>query len=336
MAGPLHFRRGGDVSRYTLRSVLRYTIRRLLLLIPTLLLVALITFALAHAAPGSPFDRNPDRPRSEADIARLNRLYGLDRPIHEQFALYVANAARFDFGISFVRQRSVVDIIGDGLPKSVQLGVQALVLGLFIALPLGIVSALRQNSPVDYTSLFFATIGTTIPSFVLGLFAIYIFGVTLRWFDFIGWGQSCFVLPSCDFRKMFLPTVILALGPAALLTRITRAAMLEAIRQDFIRTARSKGLREHVVIVRHALRNALIPVITILGPAGAALVVGTFFVEYIFSIPGSGREYLRAINSRDYPVIMGTTLLYAFFIAFANLVVDLAYGLVDPRIKVAK
>jgi oligopeptide transport system permease protein len=316
--------------------VLQYTIRRLLLLIPTLFIVALITFVLAQAAPGSPFDRNPDRPRSDAEIERLNRTYGLDRPIHEQFARYIASAARLDFGESLVRHRPVVEIIGDGLPRSAQLGLQALLLGLIVALPLGIISALRQNTPVDYGSLLLATIGTTIPSFVIGIFFIYIFGVTLRWFPFVGWGDSCGVLPSCDVRKMILPTVILSLGPAAFLTRITRASMLEAIRQDFVRTARAKGLREYAVIVRHALRNALIPVVTILGPAAAALVVGTFFIEYIFSIPGSGREYLRAINSRDYPLIMGTTLLYAFFIAVANLVVDLAYGLVDPRIKVAR
>jgi oligopeptide transport system permease protein len=316
--------------------VLRYVVRRVLLLIPTLLLVALITFVLALSAPGSPFDRNPDKPLSEADKARLMRTYGLDRPIHEQFAIYVANAVRLDFGNSIVRQRPVVEIIGDGLPKTVQLGVQALLLGLVIALPLGIVSALRQNSPIDYASVLVATIGTTIPSFVIGIFLIYLFGVTLRWLPFIGWGEPCAVFPSCDVRLMLLPTFILALAPAAYLTRITRASMLEAIHQDFVRTARAKGLRETAVIVRHALRNALIPVVTIVGPVTAGLIVGSFFIEYVFSIPGSGREYLRAINSRDYPVIMATTLLYAFFIAVANLAVDLAYGLVDPRIKVSR
>ena len=211
-----------------------------------------------------------------------------------------------------------------------------MVVGLLIALPLGILSALKQNSAIDYFSVGIATIGTTIPSFVIGILLIYIFGVTLHWLPFVGWGDPCGPISSCDVRKMILPTFILALAPAAYLTRITRASMLEAIRQDFVRTARSKGLRESAVIVGHALRNALIPVVTIIGPATAGLIVGTFFIEYIFSIPGSGREYLRAINSRDYPVIMGITLLYAFFIAGANLLVDLAYGIVDPRIKVGK
>jgi oligopeptide transport system permease protein len=316
--------------------VVQYAIQRVLLLIPTLLLVALITFVLALSAPGSPFDRNPDKPLSETDMARLNALYGLDKPLHEQFAIYVANAARLDFGQSIVKHRPVVEIIGDGLPKTVQLGVQALLVALLIALPLGIISALHQNSPLDYASLLVATIGTTIPSFVIGILLIYVFGVTLRWVHFIGWGESCGPFPSCDVRLMFLPTVILALAPAAYLMRITRASMLEAIRQDFVRTARAKGLRENTVIVRHALRNALIPVVTIVGPATAGLIVGSFFIEYIFSIPGAGREYLRSINSRDYPVIMATTLLYAFFIAGANLLVDLAYGLVDPRIKVGR
>jgi oligopeptide transport system permease protein len=248
----------------------------------------------------------------------------------------VANAARLDFGTSIVRHRPVVEIIGDGLPRSAQLGIQATIVAILIAIPLGIVSALRQNSWIDHGSVLLATVGTTIPSFILGILAVYLFGVTLHWLPFVGWGEGCGPLPSCDVKKMLLPTLILALAPAAFLTRITRASMLEAIRQDFVRTARAKGLREQAVIVGHALKNALIPVVTVLGPVTAALVVGTFFVEYVFSIPGSGREYIRAINSRDYPVIMGTTLLFAFFLAFANLVVDLTYGVIDPRIKVGK
>ena len=316
--------------------MIRYAARRIMLLIPTLLLVALITFVLAQSAPGSPFDRNPDKPLSFEDQERWKKFYGLDRPLYEQFAIYVANAARLDFGTSIVRHRPVVEIIGDGLPRSAQLGIQATIVAILIAIPLGIVSALRQNSWIDHGSVLLATVGTTIPSFILGILAVYLFGVTLHWLPFVGWGEGCGPLPSCDVKKMLLPTLILALAPAAFLTRITRASMLEAIRQDFVRTARAKGLREQAVIVGHALKNALIPVVTVLGPVTAALVVGTFFVEYVFSIPGSGREYIRAINSRDYPVIMGTTLLFAFFLAFANLVVDLTYGVIDPRIKVGK
>jgi len=316
--------------------VTQYAIRRVLLMIPTLLFVALVTFVLAQAAPGSPFERNPDKPLPP-DVARnLAEKYGLNKPVHEQFITYVGNAVRFDFGDSIIRRRAVADIIGDGLPKTAQLGLQALIVALAVAIPLGIVSALRQNTAVDYGSVFFATIGTTIPSFVLAIFGIYLFGVTLGWVPIVGWGNGCGPLPSCDVKRMILPTLLLAAGPAAFLTRLTRASVLEAVRQDFIRTARSKGLHERAVIMVHALRNALIPIVTIIGPVTAGLLVGSFFIEYMFNIPGSGREYIRAINSRDYPVIMGTTLLYAFFIVIANLAVDLTYGVLDPRIKVGK
>lgn len=307
--------------------MLQYTIRRVLLMIPTMFFVAALTFGLAKAAPGSPFDRNPDRPPSAATLERLNRLYGLDLPVHEQFLLYMGNLARLDAGTSVVSNRPVADIIGRGFPITAQLGLQALFLALAVALPLGVVSALRQNTAIDYGSLFVATIGTTIPSFVISLFFIYAFGVWLRWLPFVGWGTP---------QHMIMPTVVLALGTAAFLMRITRASMLEAIRQDYVRTARSKGLREQVVIVGHTLRNALIPVATIVGPATAGLITGSFIIESIFSVPGIGREYIRAIVANDYPLIMATTLLYAFFIVLANLSVDLVYGVLDPRIKVGK
>lgn len=304
-----------------------YTIQRVLLLIPTLFVVALVTFVLARSAPGSPFDRNQDRPLPPATIERLNRIYGLDKPLHEQFVLFLGNAVRFEFGSSLVRDRSVAEIVKGQFPVSAQLGLQALILALVVALPLGIISALRHNSYVDYGSLLFATIGTTIPSFVLAIFAIYIFAVNLHVLPVFGWGT---------LEKMVLPTVILSLGPMAFLTRITRASMLEAIRQDYVRTARAKGLREHSVIVGHALKNAMIPVATVLGPFTAFLITGSFIIETMFSVPGLGREFIRSIGSRDYPVIMGVFLLFAFIIAIANLTVDLVYGLLDPRIKVGK
>jgi oligopeptide transport system permease protein len=307
--------------------VLKYTIRRLLLVIPTLFFVALITFALAKAAPGSPFDRNPDKPPKQEVIDRWNRFYGLDKPVYEQFAMYVVNVAKLDFGLSVVRQRPVVDIIGQGFPVTAQLGIQALFLALAVALPLGVISALKQNTAIDYVSLFFATIGTTIPSFVMAIFFIYFFALGLKLFPITGWGTP---------QHMVMPTVILAMGAAAFLARITRASMLEAIRQDYVRTARSKGLREQVVVISHVLKNALIPVATVVGPAAAGLITGSFIIETFFSIPGMGREYVRSILALDYPVIMGTTLLYAFFIIIANLSVDLVYGMLDPRIKVAK
>ena len=308
--------------------MLQYTIRRLLLIIPTMFFVALITFTLAHMAPGSPFDKNENRPLSQETVDRLNRVFGLDKPIPEQFAIFLGDALRFDFGSSLTqRDRSVTEIIGQGLPVTAQLGVQALLLSLAISLPLGVVSALKQNSAIDYGSLFFATVGYTVPSFVIGIVAIFIFAVYLRWLPIIGWG---------DLRHMVMPTVILALGPAAVLTRITRASMLEAIRQDYVRTARSKGLREQVVVVAHVMKNAMIPVATIVGPVTAGLITGSFIIERLFSIPGIGRLYITSIEARDYPVIMATTLLYAFLIMVANITVDLVYGVLDPRIKLAK
>jgi oligopeptide transport system permease protein len=307
--------------------MLQYTTRRLLLIIPTMFFVALITFGLTRAAPGSPFDRNQNRPLPQATIDRLNRLYGIDKPVTEQFVLYLGNALRFDFGSSLVKDRQVTEIIGQGLPVTAQLGVQALILSLAISLPLGVISALKQNSWIDYGSLFFATVGYTIPSFVVAIVLIFIFAVDLRLLPIVGWG---------DLRHMILPTIVLALGPAAFIARITRASMLEAIRQDYVRTARSKGLREQVVIVSHVMKNAMIPVATIIGPATAGLITGSFIVEALFSVPGIGRLYVLSITQSDYPVIMATTLLYAFLIMVANITVDIVYGMLDPRIKVAK
>jgi len=309
--------------------MLRYTIRRLLLLIPTMFFVAVIVFFLAHAAPGSPFDAKAqgDKGLPTATILKLEEHYGLNRPITEQFLLYMESVAKFDFGNSFRSGRQVSEIIGEQFPVSAQLGVQALLFALAFALPLGVVSALRQNTAVDYASLFFATIGTTIPSFVISIFAIYFFGVTFHLLPFVGWATP---------QHWILPTVILALGPMAFLTRITRASMLEAIRQDYVRTARAKGLGEQVVIVTHVMKNAMIPVATIVGPAVAGLITGSIIIEGIFSVPGMGREFLRSILARDYPMIMGVYLLYAFLICLANLSVDLVYGMLDPRIKVSK
>jgi oligopeptide transport system permease protein len=287
--------------------------------------VALITFTLAHMAPGSPFDLNANRPLSQATIDRINRYYGVDKPIPEQFVIYMGNLLKGDLGLSFTRQRPVVDIIGQGIGTTFQLGLGALAFALAFSIPLGIISALRQNTIVDYLSMLVATIGTTIPGFVLAIFLIYIFGVSLHVLPFVGWGS---------WQHMVMPMFVLGLGAGGFLTRITRASMLEAIRQDYVRTARSKGLHERAVIVGHALKNALIPVATIIGPATAGLITGSFIIESLFNVPGMGRLYVTSILQRDYPVIMGTTLLYAFLIMMANLTVDIMYGVLDPRIKV--
>jgi oligopeptide transport system permease protein len=310
--------------------VLRYTIRRLLLLVPTLFVVLLVTFTLAHAAPGGPWDKEDARRQTPAVREALDRKYGLDRPLPEQFALYVWNAMHGDFGVSLTfRDREVTQIIGDAWPVSARLGVQAILLALAISIPLGVISALRQNSWVDYGSLLFATAGTSIPSFVLAIFAIYFFALTLGWVPVSGWGGG-------DPQHVLLPTVLLAVGSSAFLTRITRASVLEVIRQDYVRTARAKGLHEQVVIVTHVLRNALIPVVTVLGPSTAFIITGSFFIEYMFSIPGLGRMFVNSIFARDYPLLLGIYLLFALVISLANLSVDLLYGVLDPRVKVSR
>jgi oligopeptide transport system permease protein len=287
--------------------------------------VALITFTLAHMAPGSPFDRNANRPMTQETIDRINRYYGVDKPIPEQFVTYMGNLLKGDLGLSFTKQRPVVEIIGQGIGTTFQLGIGALVFSLAFSIPLGIISALKQNTIIDYLSMLVATIGTTIPGFVIAIFLIYIFGVSLHLLPFVGWGS---------WQHMVMPIFVLSLGAGGFLTRITRASMLEAIRQDYVRTARSKGLHERAVIVGHALKNALIPVATIIGPATAGLITGSFIIESLFNVPGMGRLYIISIGQRDYPTIMATTLLYAFLIMIANLTVDILYGVLDPRIKV--
>lgn len=307
--------------------MLKYTVRRVLLIIPTLFFVLLITFILAHAAPGGPWDAKTENKRQLEHIVQLNnQKYGLDKPLHEQFVIYLWNAVRGDFGVSFAfRDRPVIEIIGRGFPVSAQLGIQAMLLAIAISIPLGVISALKQNTAVDYGSLFFATVGVSIPSFVLAVFAIYVFAVQFHLLPVTGWGR---------IENMILPTALLGVGGAAFLTRLTRASMLEVIRQDYVRTARAKGLREQVVIVRHVLKNALIPVATVLGPATAGIITGSFFIEQIFNVPGIGRYFVTSINARDYSMILGIYLLYAFIVTIANLVVDLTYGVLDPRIKV--
>jgi oligopeptide transport system permease protein len=287
--------------------------------------VALITFTLAHMAPGSPFDRNANRPMTQETIDRINRYYGVDKPIPEQFVTYMGNLLKGDLGLSFTKQRPVVEIIGQGIGTTFQLGIGALIFSLAFSIPLGIISALKQNTIIDYLSMLVATIGTTIPGFVIAIFLIYIFGVSLHLLPFVGWGS---------WQHMVMPIFVLSLGAGGFLTRITRASMLEAIRQDYVRTARSKGLHERAVIVGHALKNALIPVATIIGPATAGLITGSFIIESLFNVPGMGRLYIISIGQRDYPTIMATTLLYAFLIMMANLTVDILYGVLDPRIKV--
>lgn len=306
--------------------MLRYVIRRLLWLIPVLFFISVITFSLAHAVPGGPFDREHRLPPEI--IANLNRYYGLDQPVWKQYVKYMSDVVlRFDFGPTYAsRSRRVNDIFADHLPVSAQLGVLALTLALCIGVPLGIVSALKQNTMWDYLAMALAIFGISVPSIVLGPLLILVFALTLKWFPVAGWGTP---------GQMLLPALALGLNQSAVIARLTRASMLQVVREDYIRTARAKGLAERAVMVQHALKNAFIPVATILGPMFAFLVTGTFIVEQIFAIPGMGRYFVTSITNRDYPVVMGTILLYALVLVLANLAVDVTYAFLDPRIRYA-
>jgi oligopeptide transport system permease protein len=301
----------------------KYIIRRLLWMVLTLFVVAFITFCLMHLVPGGPWDRDKQLPPNV--IENLNRKYGLDKPFLVQFGNYIANAVTGDLGVSYIYQdRPVTSILMGGFPISATLGLVAFILALVLGIPLGIAAALKQNSFIDYFAVIFATIFASIPNFVLGILLMIIFAVTLHWFPTSGWGS---------IKQIIMPAFALAALPAAYMARITRATMLDVTRQDYIRTARAKGLAERVVLVRHILRNAMIPVVTIAGPELAALVTGSFIVESLFSIPGIGRLFVQGIFQRDYGLIMGTVLFYAFAIALVNLAVDILYGMIDPRIR---
>jgi oligopeptide transport system permease protein len=304
--------------------MLAYTIRRIVLIIPLLLAVATITFFLMHAVEGGPFDG--DRPLSPTIRASLERRYGLDQPIYTQYRKYITNLVQLDLGISFTNDREVTDILREKVPISAQVGISAFIYAALVGITLGVFSALNQNGPLDYLGVFVATAGAALPSFVLAPLLQIAFAIKLGWFNVLGWELF-------NYKQMILPTVALGTLPAAFVARITRASMLDILRQDYIRTARAKGVQELAVIIRHAVRNALIPVLTVLGPIFAGLITGSFIIERAFQIPGIGRQFVDSVLVRDYGLIMGTTLFFAVVIAIMNLVVDLLYAVVDPRIR---
>src|SRR5262245_27089399 len=309
------------------RAVLRYAVYRLLWLVPTLLAMALVTFLVMHATPGSPLDpvaegANPLSPEAQKNLAAA---YGLDKPLWEQFTIFLSKAVRGDFGQSFVyKTRTVREILVETLPVSLLLGSMALAVAIAGGVTLGVLAAVYQNRSWDYVSVTLATVGVSVPNFVLAVFLIVLFSLVVPIFPTGGWGEP---------RDWVLPTITLALAPLGIIARFTRSSMLEVIRSDYILTARAKGLAESPVILKHVLKNAFIPVVTLLGPMFAAVGTGSFFVESIFRVPGMGRFFVLSMTGRDYPMIMGVVLLYGAFLAIMNLVVDLLYGTLDPRIR---
>ncbi|MFZ1687947.1 MAG: ABC transporter permease [Flavobacteriales bacterium] len=302
-----------------------YAIRRIILIFPLLFAVATVTFFLMHSVEGGPFDS--DKPLSDAARERLNEKYNLDGSLINQYTNFLANTAQLDLGISVAsNDREVRDIISEKFGVSMQLGVFAFLFAIAVGVTLGVVSAMNQNCIADYIGVFVATGGAALQSFILAPFLVILFALKLDWFDVLGWELW-------NYKKMVLPMVALGMLPGAFIARITRASMLDILRQDYIRTARAKGVKERYVIIRHAVKNAMIPVLTILGPIFAGLITGSFIVENAFAIPGLGNTFVSSVLIRDYGVIMGVTLFYAAIIAFMNLIVDLLYALADPRIR---
>ncbi len=300
-----------------------YIVRRIFWLLVVLLAVSFITFSLMHLVPGGPWDK--EKQLAPQVVENLNRKYGLDKPFFVQFGNFLWGVVRGDLGVSYSSQdRNVTDILLEGLPKTATLGVVAFALAIIIGIPLGMFAALKQNSAVDYASVLFSTVFASIPGFVLGILLMIVFSVMLHWLPTGGWGSA---------RQVIMPAFALAALPAAYVARITRASTLEVVRQDYVRTARMKGLTEQIILTRHVLRNAFIPVITVAGPELAFLISGSFIIENLFSIPGIGRLFVQGIFARDYGLIMGAVLFYAFAVAVVNLVVDILYAVIDPRIR---
>lgn len=307
-----------------------YLVRRLLWIIPVLFTVSLITFALMHAVPGGPWAR--EKPLNDATVAALNKIYGLDKPVWQQYTDWIGGMVQGDLGPSFrYQQRTVNDIVADGLPTTLHLGIMAFAVAVLVGIPLGIIAALGHNKLPDYTATAISIVGIATPSFILAILLVVLFAVVLP-----GLTNGAVSLPVSGWKdpeQWVMPVIALSGYPVAQVARYTRASMLEVTRRDYIRTAHSKGLRARAVVFRHMIRNALIPVVTILGPVLAFLVTGSFIIETFFGVPGVGRFYVQSIGTRDYGMIMATTVLYASTVAALNLVVDVLYAYIDPRIR---
>ena len=285
--------------------------------------VASLTFILLRLAPGGPFDS--ERKLPPEIIANLEAKYHLNEPVLEQYSRYLAGVARGDLGPSYkYLDRGVTEIIADTLPTSALLGALAVIFAVLVSFPLGLFAAYYRESVIDRFCLFLATLGISLPNFILGALLIWAVALQLGWLQAGRWD---------DWSSVILPMVTLGAAPAAYLSALLRSTLIETLGEDFVRTARAKGVREHSVLARHALRNSLIPILTVLGPLTATLLTGSFVVEYVFAIPGMGRFFITAVTDRDYPLIMGVTLVYTAILVSANFAVDLLYGWVDPRIR---
>jgi oligopeptide transport system permease protein len=301
-----------------------FLIKRLVHGLIVLWVVATLTFILLRLAPGGPFDRERKLPPEV--LANIEAKYHLDEPLSKQYLRYLTGILHLDLGPSYkYLDRGVKEIISDTLPTSALLGLLALVFALMVSFPTGLIAAYFRNSWIDRFALLTVTLGISVPHFILGALLIWLFALQLGWLQAGRWDNTA---------SMILPTITLGAAPAAYIAALLRSTLIDALGEDFIRTARAKGLREGAVLFKHALRNSLVPVLTVMGPLMAALLTGSFVVEYVFAIPGMGRFFITAVTDRDYPLIMGVTLVYTVLLVGANFLVDLFYAYVDPRIRV--
>ncbi len=303
--------------------MLSFALRRLLSAIPTLLVLLALSFALIRVAPGGPFDSEKEIPPEIQ--ARLNEAYYLDEPLWMQFGRYLGGLARGDFGPSFqYKDYTVSELIGAGFPVSLQLGGLAMLLALVVGVSIGTLAALRQNSRTDHVVMGAAMTGISVPNFVMAPLLVLLFAVTLRWLPAGGLG---------DWRNLVLPVIALALPQIAYIARLSRGSMIEVLRSDFIRTARAQGLPTLEIILGHALKPALVPIVSYLGPATAGIITGSVVIEQIFGVPGLGRYFVQGALNRDYTLVMGVVVFYGVLIIVFNFLVDLAYRWLDPRVK---
>ena len=305
--------------------MLRYSLKRLLGAVPTLLILMTLAFFMMRAAPGGPFDTEKTLPPEIQ--ANLDKKYHLDEPLIQQYGRYLWDLVQGDFGPSFqYKDYSVNELIATGFPVSLRLGATAVFIAFLVGSTLGIIAALRQNTPTDYSVMAGAMTGISIPNFVLAPLMILIFAVYLQWLPAGGWNQGA-------FKNTILPIIGLALPQIAYISRLMRGSMIEVLRSNPIRTARAKGLPEHIVILRHALKPALLPVISFLGPTTAAVITGSVVIEQIFGIPGLGRYFVQGALNRDYTLVMGVVIFYGVLIILFNFIVDLLYAALDPKIR---
>ena len=303
--------------------MLKYLLKKLLILAASLWVVVTLTFTLIHSIPGDPFSDEDAVP--EEIIRSLNRYYGLDKPLWDQYIIYLNNLIHGDLGCSFKYVgRSASSIISDGFPISLMLGLEALLLAIALGLTLGSLAALKRGRWEDQLTMMAAVFGISVPSFILATLLQYVFAMQLDWLPVARWGS---------FAQTILPALSLAALPTAIIARLTRSSMVEVLQQDYILTARAKGLSTFQIIVRHALRNTLLPVISFLGPLTANVLTGSFVVEKIFGIPGLGQWFVLSVSNRDYSLIMALTIFYSAFLMLSVFIVDILYSILDPRIR---